>query len=104
MNAWGRFGFGALFAAVGVAVWTWLLWVYEPVGRSAAQFPPEYRSEVDLSVWLTAGRDLRLSALVLGVGGLLIAARSWRPGVWLALALGAAWAGADFGLDVTNVD
>jgi hypothetical protein len=103
MNARGRFGFGVVFVAVGVAVWTRLLWAYEPVGRSSAHIPSQLGGQVDVSVWLTGGRDLRLAALILGVGGLLIPARGWRPGVWLALVLGVAWAGADFGLDVADV-
>src|SRR5262249_2443546 len=104
MNARGRFGLGVLFVAVGVAVWTELLWAYEPVGRLSAHIPTKIGTRLGLAFWLTGGRDLRLSALVLGIGGLLIVARGWRPGVWLALALGAVWAGADFGLDIADVN
>jgi hypothetical protein len=104
MHARGRFSFGVAFVAIGVAAWSWLLWAYEPVGRSAAHLPATTDGPLDFGTWLTSGRDLRLSALVLGVGGLLITARSWRPGAWLALALGAAWAAADFGLDVADVE
>ena len=55
------------------------------MGRSFAQLPPDNWGAFGFGYWLSSGRDQRLSALVLGVGGLLITARGWRPGAWLAL-------------------
>lgn len=86
----GRVGVGGLFALLGIACWV-MAWSWLPpvtVVVSEAGYVPNWHADVD-SV------TLRWGAVAVALGGLALAARSWRAGTWLTVGLGAAWLGAD---------
>jgi len=97
----GRIGLGGLFVAIGLSAWmaTWSWLGPAPVGEA----PGEH----SVPGWLVdqiASVSARWTAVAVGVGGLVLAARVWRAGIGLAVALGVVWLGADALLDLSDMD